>query len=163
MKLYIESKQNKDELCHWGVLGMKWGIRRNRRKESDDYESKQEGSSNSKEKYKETVNNNLKSYNKIANESSKISDTTKKFVDGVQVKKQRKDLSQMSDKDLQDAINRELKERQYNDLFAKPSRAEKGKQVVSNILSGAGAALTVTGSALSIALALRELKKVPKL
>ena len=162
MKIYIKSKQNNNELCHWGVLGMKWGIRRNRKKENDDYESKQEGSNNSKEKQKESVNSNLKSYNKIANESSKITDTTKKFVDGVQVNKQRTSLNQMSDKDLQDAINRELKERQYNDLFAQPSKAEKGKQVVSNILSGAGAALSVTGSALSIALAIRELKKIPR-
>lgn len=102
---------------------------------------------------------NMKTTKTIADESAKIMNTTKQVVDRIPVKKQRMDLSEMSDKELQDRINRELKERQYNDLFAQPSKAEKGKQIASGILAGAGAALAVTSSALSIALALRELKK----
>ena len=74
----------------------------------------------------------------------------------------RMDLDNMSDKELRDKISREQLERQYNDLFSQPTRAEKGKQVVRGILSAAGNVLMITSTALGIALAIKELKNGKK-
>jgi cysteine synthase len=70
------------------------------------------------------------------------------------------DLSNMSDKEMRDKINRELLERQYNNLFAEVSQptVSKGREIVNSTLSTAGTALAITSSALGIALAIKELK-----
>lgn len=70
-----------------------------------------------------------------------------------------KDLSQMSDDDLRKVINRKNLERQYRDLVYEPDKIDKGQAKLDEILSYGGAALGVASSALSIALAIRELKK----
>lgn len=68
------------------------------------------------------------------------------------------DLSHMSDKEMRDQINRAFLEKQYNDMFA-PQTSSKGKEMVQKSLDAAGDVLTVTASALSIALAIKELKE----
>lgn len=70
-----------------------------------------------------------------------------------------RDLSKMSDDDLRKVINRKNLERQYRDLVYEPDRIDKGQAKLDEILSYGGAALGVASSALSIALAIRELKK----
>ena len=63
----------------------------------------------------------------------------------------------MSDKELRERINRAMMEKQYNDLFNKPE-VSKGKKYADTILNVAGTALTVTSSALGIALAIKKLQ-----
>lgn len=70
-----------------------------------------------------------------------------------------RDLSKMSDDDLRKVINRKNLERQYRDLVYEPDNIDKGQAKLDEILSYGGAALGVASSALSIALAIRELKK----
>ena len=70
-----------------------------------------------------------------------------------------RDLSKMSDDDLRKVINRKNLERQYRDLVYEPDKIDKGQAKLDEILSYGGAALGVASSALSIALAIRELKK----
>ena len=72
--------------------------------------------------------------------------------------KTRLDLSNMSDKELRDQINRELLERQYNDVF-NPPKVNKGKETASKVLDTAGDVLVVAGAAVGLALSLRELLK----
>lgn len=72
--------------------------------------------------------------------------------------KTRMDLSKMSDKELRDQINRELLERQYNDVF-NPPKINKGKETASKVLDTAGDVLVVAGAAVGLALSLRELLK----
>jgi hypothetical protein len=62
----------------------------------------------------------------------------------------------MTDKELRDQINRELLERQYNDVF-NPPQVSKGKERASQMLETAGDVLAVTGSALAVALSIRAL------
>ena len=71
--------------------------------------------------------------------------------------KVRADLSSMTDKEMRERINRELLERQYNDMFT-PQKTSKGREYASRILEIAGAVLGVGSSALSIALAIKELR-----
>ena len=65
----------------------------------------------------------------------------------------------MTDKEMRDKINRELLERQYNQLFAEvpESSVSKGRQFFRTSLNAAEVALGMTASALSIALAIKKL------
>ena len=71
----------------------------------------------------------------------------------------RMDLSKMTDKEMRDKINRELLERQYNQLFAEVSESSvsKGRQFFRTSLNAAEVVLGMTASALSIALAIKKL------
>ena len=120
-----------DELYHYGVKGMKWGQK---------IFSKENAT--------------------ILTTSSKGMKSGKELVDSMPTsKRKRMDLSHMSDKEIQDRINRELKERQYNDLFSKPSRTEKGKKVAAAIFSGLGATLGMAASAVTIGYLVNEMRK----
>ena len=68
------------------------------------------------------------------------------------------DLSNMSDQELRNQINRELLERQYNDVF-NPVSVSKGREYVGKILDTAGVVLPVAGSALGIALSIKKLRE----
>ncbi|MFQ7396552.1 MAG: hypothetical protein ACLRNW_01820 [Neglectibacter sp.] len=70
----------------------------------------------------------------------------------------RMDLSKMSDKEMRDQINRELLERQYNQLFAEVPAAQvsKGREALKTTLEVAS--VLAMRSALGIALAIKELK-----
>lgn len=94
----------------------------------------------------------------IVNEAKKFVDDNKRAVDGIQVKRERMNLDNMTNKQLTDRIERERLERQYNDYFSKPSKMEKAKSKVSSILAAAGTILGVAGSALSIALMIKKAK-----
>lgn len=68
-------------------------------------------------------------------------------------------LSEMTDDDLRRLINRKNLEQQYRNITYEPDKIDKGQAMVDEILDYGGAALAITSSALSIALAIRELKK----
>ena len=72
--------------------------------------------------------------------------------------RERMDLSKMSDQELRNQINRELLERQYNDVF-NPPKINKGKETAGKVLEVAGDVLVVAGSAVGLALGLRDLLK----
>lgn len=161
-------------LIHHGTKGMKWGVRR--------YQNK-DGSLTAagKKRYDRDVkeNNAKKKDNRIVidgpdadrwvkedlRRAKELTDSSKNMVrdlDNVSTgrsksKQKRMDLSKMSDQEMRNKINRELLERQYNDMFA-PKKVSKGREVVKATLAVAGTTLALTGSALSIALAIKELK-----
>ena len=70
----------------------------------------------------------------------------------------RMNLDNMSDKEMREKINRELLERQYNDLFA-PEKVNRGREFARTALTVGGTALSVAGTALTIAVAIKDLKK----
>lgn len=109
---------------------------------------------------KPTPPSKLESTKKAVDATSELVNRAKKMDQDIRnaTKKERMDLSKKTDKELRDQINRELLERQYNDLFAKES-VSKGRRYLSDVLDNAGTVLAVGSSALSIALAIQQLQK----
>ena len=67
------------------------------------------------------------------------------------------DLSKMTQKQMRDEINRAYLERQYSELFS-PQKEKKGREYAKKTFEVLGNTLAITGSALSIALAIKELR-----
>lgn len=141
-----------EELKHYGIKGMKWGVRRFQNSDG----------SLTSEGRKRYNGNDLK-------EAQKKVDKGKAMVDGVKKtrvkaaekqheKKIKDDLSKMSDAELRYIVNRLNMEERYTQVM-KSRGVEAGKNRVDKILEYAGTALTIGSSALSIMIAIKELQK----
>lgn len=71
-------------------------------------------------------------------------------------KQQRLDLSNRTDKELRDEINRELLERQYNQVFNSP-QVSKGRYYAEQALSTTGDVLAVAAAGLGVAVGVKKL------
>lgn len=91
------------------------------------------------------LTNQMKSLNQVVKSTRKRKNT--------------KNLSKMTDDELRRVINRKNLEQQYRNITYEPDKIDKGQAMVDEILDYGGTALAITSSALSIALAIRELKK----
>ena len=110
-------------------------------------------------KYKKNHPDKLQTYADIVNSASSGLKNASQVIDSLPRKSRpRMNLNDMSDKELNDKINREILERRYNDLFSSPTKEEIGRQKVSTILSTAGTIAGVASSALGIALLIKQLK-----
>lgn len=138
------------ELYHWGILGMKWGERRyqnedgtyteegkaRRRRDTAKYEARK----NAIDRTRDLTNSSKNLVNKIPNKKSK-----------------NEDLSKLTNKDLQDYINRYNLEKQYKEITNSKS-TNHGKELTLQILDIAGDVLSVAGSAAALYLSLRAIK-----
>lgn len=166
-------KYYQNELYHYGVRGMRWGVRRyqnkngtltnagQKRYERDQRENsgKKKGNKIAQADPNRWVKEDLERSKRLSDATRNLSNDTKRMVD-TSLKnrtKEKMDLSNMTDKEMRDAINRAYLEKQYNEMFA-PQKEAKGREFASKTLETAGNVLAVTGSALSIALAIKELR-----
>ena len=166
-------------IIHWGIKGQKWGIRRyrntdgtlteagKRRYDRDIRENLSKKKDNrvdtSKPDPNRWVKEDLTSSRNLVRESKNLVtdlDTLERTTRGSGRKTKKMDLSKMSDKEMRDKINRELLERQYDQLFSEDNKSNRrrGREIVSDTLSVAGGVLGVAGSSLAIALAMKELR-----
>ncbi len=168
----------KNYLSHHGILGQKWGVRRYQNKDGTLTDK-------GKKRYNRDIQENLrkKKENRIDTSNpdpsrwvredltrrKNVADTSLKFVKELnniekdtrpKTTMSKMDLSKMSDKEMRERINREFLERQYNNLFSEVNshKVSKGRKFVQGVLNSAGTVLGVTGSALGIALSIKELR-----
>ena len=111
-----------NELLHYGVLGMKWGVKK-ARKSSDTVDETRRKSN--------TQNSNTQNSNtqKSNTQNSNTKQQSKKFVTKKQKQKQiMEDLNSMSDKELRERLNRMQMEQQYIRMMT-PEKSAAKKQV----------------------------------
>lgn len=152
---------NNDYIMHWGIRGQKWGVRRYRNPDGTLTDAgkrrynKDANDSFSKERLTKSRNliRETRSLTQEAENLNRVTNTGRS-------KSKRMDLSKMTDKEMRDKINRELLERQYDQLFNEMNKknTRRGREIVGDTLAIAGATLGVAGSSLGIALAIKELK-----
>lgn len=106
------------------------------------------------ERSKDVVDSSNKLVNQLGNLEKATRSKPKKKND------EKTDLSQMSDQELREKINRKLLEQQYAKLYSEQSQetVSKGRSYVQSTLAVAGAVLGVASSALEIALAIQKLR-----
>lgn len=178
--------ERNNELTHWGIKGMKWGERRYRNKdgsltpagkkryyEEADRAGYKEESYNGR-RYRTSKKGKVEGFDadpnkwakddlsknrRVADESANMANRLKKLNDDNLRNRPKKmmDLSNMTDKEMRDQINRAILERQYNDMFNQEN-TNKGQEYVSRILETTGTVLAIGSSALGIALAIKDLK-----
>lgn len=176
-----------DEIAHSGIKGQKWGVRRYqnadgtltdvgkkryardaREKEFNKYDestgkyyktSKKNGRSDLEADAKRYVKEDMERTKRLTDAGSNMTRNLKEANEKAIKNKPKKqmDLSHMSDKEMRDQINRAFLEKQYNDMFNQP-KTSKGREYANKVLDSVGTTLTITGSALSIALAIKELR-----
>lgn len=136
-----------NEIYHYGVPGMKWGVRRTHAQVRTDTVNRQT-------KKLGQVSSLGKSTSNAFNEASNLAGRAAKS--GKPSKKVRNELSKMSDQELRNRINRINMEQQYASL--NPGTMARGAGHAANALAVIGSLAAIGGSVASMAIAIKQLK-----
>ena len=130
-----------EELYHYGIPGMKWGIRRFQNRNGS-------LTPKGKKRYGEVTKKDLERNKRVADTSTdlvnKVKEANANTMRRTAKKQKTMDLSKMTDKEMRDQINRALLEKQYEDMF-NPKTVSRGRQVANDILQSVGTGLAITG------------------
>ena len=123
-------------LQHHGVLGMRWGVRR-------DNNSGSSGEPSGFGRFRRNVNaNDMVS---MINNTKTINNETSRIVKNKTINKYNKTAEQMSNKELQDHITRLNLEKQFSTLSAEKTTV--GRITTMDVLDTVGTVLTLAGAA----------------
>lgn len=166
-----------NELQHHGILGQKWGIRRYQNKDGT-YTAAGKRRLNGQVKFDENGNpddadkahnqihqavaSDYTNLSKASNAASNAARTASGMASrsakkDIEKRKAEIDVSEMSDQELQKAINRMNLERNYKNL--KAEQISSGKLYASDVLQTAGDVLAIGASMASIASAIYLMRK----
>lgn len=168
------SKQYRiDELVHHGVKGQKWGRRRYQNKDGSltpagkqrygsaenfdrQYDAQQKATLNAAKKAVDGSRELARSSRERENERSR---KQQRIADKAVEEAVREKARKMSDQELREAVNRLNMEENYTRMMQNRERIDLGESKSAKFMDYSMKALTVTSTALSIALAIKELKK----
>lgn len=139
-----------NELIHYGVKGMKWGVRKDRSSSTGSKPKLSAKDFNDIKKGVDETNRSVSAYSNYRSNKQKrkaVRNATKNL-----------DFNEMTDKELRDVVNRMNMEQQYVNLVTNKAVMNSGKSKVDRTLEVVGDVLTVTSSALAIAVAIKQLK-----
>lgn len=170
-----------DFLIHYGVKGMKWGVRKSPnyatgvRKRNDEYEKYRTGANDNytliekpKKRNVKTSSHTVSENRDRLNSARNVADATRNVTYSARetanslnrLKKMRTDsnpnLSSISDAELKRAVNRMNLERQYNSLTK--TETKNGYDYVSEILTTVGSVVGIAGGVLTIYTTIDALK-----
>ena len=170
-KYYLTQK---DYLQHYGIPFMKWGQRRFQNEDGTYTElgkARRRGeSSEQTEKRKETMfkagkdgkpsraEKLTRSASEVVNSAQRLRNNAKNTKIESKVKEKTKDISKMSNKELQDVINRYNLEQQYKNVIRQQETVKEGKNKVDQFLEIGGAILGAASSAATIFSILWQIK-----
>ena len=150
---------------HHGIKGQKWGVRRYQNKDGtltpagkQKYGSKDNFDKQYPEDVKKSINKAKSGLNKASDAVDKAKDINAKQIKKAQAAQIKKDISEMSDQELQKIVNRLNMEERYKQVMNSRA-AETGKNRVSKVLEYAGTTLAVGVGAMELMLKMQELKK----
>lgn len=163
-----------NELQHWGIKGMKWGVRRYQnadgsltaagkkryRDESESIERELSGAtkkSASVEDYQTSIKT-AKSAGDTIDAARKLKDDAHKIKDPKLERQIRKSTEQMSDKELQQRVQRLNMEDNYTRMMMHREHLKQGEDYVSKMLDVSVVAVRGATAALTIAVLLKQLK-----
>lgn len=154
--LYGIIVSSEDDLCHFGIKGQKWGIRRFQNEDGTlTKEGKQRYRVNSVGEYRKKQ---LEGGKSIADSASNI---TGKTADIIRRKRNKEaynvsdKIHKMSDDELRRRINRIQMERQYANLTS--SDRNSGRERAIEILETTGSIIGIVGGTLGIAATIKSL------
>ena len=143
-----------NELQHHGIKGQKWGVRRF---QNTDGSLTAEGRKRySVDDYQQAINR-TKTTGKIVNEARALNSTAKKLKDPAAERRIRKNVSEMSDIELQKRVQRLNMEDNYTRMMLQRENLERGRTFVDKALDVSALAVQGTVASLTIALLVKQL------
>lgn len=122
-------QEQKYELYHHGVKGMKWGVRR--------YQNK-DGSLTAAGRARARMTDSFKSFRdkRKAKKEAEQAEEERKRRDREEIRRRAKPVRALTDDELQSRIKRLTLEKQYKDLLGNVEPVSSGKKIANRILEG---------------------------
>ena len=161
------------ELQHWGIKGQKWGVRRYQnsdgsltpagikryRDEAGDIDRRL--NTNKREMTADDYQNAIKKTKSVGegiDSVRKFNDDGKKLKDPAMERRIRKSTEQMSDKELQQRVQRLNMEDNYTRMMMHREHLQQGEDYVNKMLDVSATVVRGATTALTIALLVKQLK-----